>query len=242
MLGKLFKFLIAVPIATLGPFFDSGECPLDMSRVQNFCIDKYEAPNKGGEYPLVMYSYLESKAWCETREKRLCYSDEWTLACSGEDKWRWSYSNKHEYGICNDEKIWRKYEGKLLREWRGDISSPEIETLPGLILYFLEAKPDKQETILHVMDLYQAERSGEKSGCRSEYEVYDMVGNVEEWTTKRYGRRKNFNGALKGRFWAEPRTCFSSVRNHGDFFRFYETGFRCCKDTRGDNGKNSSYR
>lgn len=235
MIGSLIKFVTIAPIAFLGLSFDLGNCPPDMTEVNDFCIDKWEAPNKDGALPLVMYSYLESKAWCESRGKRLCYDDEWTEACAGPEKWTWSYSNKHEGGICNDTKRWRKYNGSLLRKWTKGISTQEIESLPHLILKFIDEKPKSFETVIHVMDLYQAERSGDNGGCRSTYEVYDMVGNVEEWTTKRWGRRKNFNGSLKGRFWAEPRTCFSSVRNHGDYFRFYETGFRCCMNLRGDN-------
>lgn len=236
MIQKFYMFLLAAPVSLLGLSFTTDRCPEDMTRVDNFCIDKWEAPNKDGEFPLVMYSYKESKAWCEARGKRLCYDDEWTLACSGEQRWRWSYAKKHEYGICNDDKIWRKYNGKLLRKWGPKASSPDVESMAGLLLNVIKENPYKMETIAHVMYLYQADPSGDNGGCRSEYEVYDMVGNVEEWTTKRWGRRKNFNGSLKGRFWAEPRTCFSSVRNHGDFFRFYETGFRCCTNLRGENG------
>jgi formylglycine-generating enzyme required for sulfatase activity len=236
MIKKILNFIIVAPIVLLGFSFNPVECPQDMTQVDNFCIDKWEAPNRDGALPLVMYSYLESKAWCEARGKRLCYDDEWTEACTGPEDWRWSYSNKHEYGICNDEKRWRKYDGSLLRRWRRGISTEEIESLPQLISKFIDERPKDFDTIMHVMHLYQAERSGDNGGCRSMYEVYDMIGNVEEWTTKRWGRRKNFNGTLKGRFWAEPRTCFSSVRNHGDYFRFYETGFRCCMNLRGEDG------
>jgi formylglycine-generating enzyme required for sulfatase activity len=76
--------------------------------------------------------------------------------------------------------------------------------------------------------LYQGEGGGENAGCVNEYRVFDLVGNVEEWTRRADGAGTDFHGALKGRYWAESRTCQSTVTTHGDTFRFYEIGFRCC--------------
>lgn len=33
-----------------------------------------------------------------------------------------------------------------------------------------------------------------------------------------------------GRYWADTRTCQDIILTHGDLFRFYEIGFRCCKN------------
>jgi len=60
--------------------------------------------------------------------------------------------------------------------------------------------------------------------------AYDLCGNVEEWTRRRDGGEPQFHGKLKGRYWAETRTCQNGVISHGDGFRFYEIGFRCCRD------------
>lgn len=40
-----------------------------------------------------------------------------------------------------------------------------------------------------------------------------------------------FHGCLKGRYWADTRTCQDIILTHGDLFRFYEIGFRCCKNS-----------
>ena len=56
----------------------AAPCPDDMVHVQDFCIDRYEAPNVFGEVPLVMYTFVESEAWCAQRGKRLCFDDERT--------------------------------------------------------------------------------------------------------------------------------------------------------------------
>jgi formylglycine-generating enzyme required for sulfatase activity len=82
----------------------------------------------------------------------------------------------------------------------------------------------------HVESLYQGEGSGENEGCTNETGVSDLTGNVEEWTRRRDGGRPDFHGNLKGRYWADTRTCQNSITGHGDTFRFYEIGFRCCRD------------
>jgi formylglycine-generating enzyme required for sulfatase activity len=81
------------------------------------------------------------------------------------------------------------------------------------------------------MALYQGAAAGEHPECVGAAGVFDLVGNVEEWTTRRDGGSgPDFSGALRGRYWAESRTCQSSVTSHGNAFRFYEIGFRCCLD------------
>jgi hypothetical protein len=78
--------------------------------------------------------------------------------------------------------------------------------------------------------LYQGAGGGDTTACVGAAGVYDLVGNVEEWTRRRDGGTVNFHGNLKGRYWAEFRTCQSGVTTHADPFRFYEIGFRCCFD------------
>jgi formylglycine-generating enzyme required for sulfatase activity len=78
--------------------------------------------------------------------------------------------------------------------------------------------------------LYQGEGGGNNPGCVNDFGVYDLVGNAEEWTLRADGGSTDFHGALKGRYWAESRTCQSTVTTHGDTFRFYEIGFRCCAE------------
>ena len=51
----------------------------------SFCIDRFEYPNKKGEYPLIYVNWFDSKKLCESDGKRLCNEEEWTFACEGED-------------------------------------------------------------------------------------------------------------------------------------------------------------
>lgn len=208
-------------------------CPDDMSEVQSsFCIDRHEAPNLEGEPPLVMMSLIDARRWCEARGKRTCYDDEWTLACAGPTGTAYPYGATHQDGACQDGETWRVYTQSLLNGWPSSASSAEMDTLAEQLATARAAGPAGQAAANHVEALYQGALAGAHPGCGGAFGVYDLVGNVEEWTTRRDGGDgPDFTGALKGRYWAESRTCQSAVRNHGDGFRFYETGFRCCRDT-----------
>ncbi len=202
-------------------------CPTDMLLIDNkFCMDVYEAPNKKGAQPLVMFSFLESEAWCKDKGKRLCYVDEWELTCLGSSVHKWSYGTRYQQGVCNDSKTWRQYKSRDLKRWDKSASDVDVSSF-----YDQTTRMDRVSIVSseHVRDLYQADPSGSNEFCVSEG-IYDLLGNVEEWTKRRHPK-VNFSGVLKGRFWAEPRHCTQRVSNHGDLFRFYETGFRCCKDS-----------
>lgn len=182
-------------------------CPTDMVRIEGYCVDRYEAPNIAGEYPLVMQSAVSAEAWCQKRGKRLCAEDEWELACAGPTTLAYPYGPDHEKERCNDNKTWIQYDEPLLGAW-----------------------PSK-ESMQEVSRLYQAEKSGGFAGCESVWGVYDLTGNVEEWVV----RRASGVPVLKGCYWSgcyggSKPTCQGSNAAHGAAFRFYETGFRCCSD------------
>ena len=64
--------------------------------------------------------------------------------------------------------------------------------------------------------------------CQSPFGVYDMTGNIDEWTMSSYGGRKSI---LKGGYWGPVRTrCRPSTRAHGEDHAFYQQGVRCCAD------------
>ena len=198
-------------------------CPPGMALVATTCMDTYEAPGQAGDLPLVMFTFLEAEAWCAAREKRLCTDAEWQWACEGGEGRAYPYGSEHQPGACNDEETWRTYDQSELNRWPSSASTPEIDSLSALWAAAGGAAD-------HVASLYQAEGSGDSADCVNDFGVYDLVGNVEEWTTRADGGEPDFHGALKGRYWAESRTCSSTVTTHGDGFRFYEIGFRCCQD------------
>ena len=208
-------------------------CPADQVRVEDVCLDRYEAPNRAGALPLVMYTFVEAEAWCAARGRRLCFDDEWTRACEGLDAWAYPYGTTHQPGVCNDEEIWRTYSPSLLSAWPPSVSSPEATSLETLLDAARGVSTAAAGSADHIEWLYQGEPSGDATGCTYADEgVYDLCGNVEEWTRRRDGGYTDFHGNLKGRYWAETRTCQSNITSHGDYFRFYEIGFRCCSDPR----------
>lgn len=215
-------------------------CPADMRELTGSaaaCIDRWEAPNREGEPPLVMYTFNEAEAWCGARDKRLCFDDEWLLACAGPAGaagLKYPYGNAREPGRCNDDRVWRQYTQGLLNGWPAAASSPSVESLEGLMQAVRDRGATASSAADHVMSLYQGTAAGERPRCVGESEVEDLVGNVEEWVRRRDGGDgAQFSGALVGRYWAESRTCQSHVTVHGNTFRFYEIGFRCCRDIDG---------
>jgi len=201
-------------------------CPADMKLIQaakTFCMDIYEAPNVKDSNPLVMFSYVEAQAWCNAKNKRLCYDDsEWTITCSGTHNYLYPYGNTYQPGKCNDNKTWKQYNQTILNWWPISASSSDINSLEELFLKASKYSPHASACVDHLKWLYQAKTSGESK---------DLCGNIEEWTTRNDGGNGTlFHGNLKGRYWSETRTCAQNVKVHGDLFHFYEIGFRCCKD------------
>jgi formylglycine-generating enzyme required for sulfatase activity len=208
----------------------AGGCPADMVPVMGACMDRYEAPNVAGALPLVMYTFTEGEAWCAARGRRLCFDDEWQTACEGPDLWAYPYGATQVPGECNDDKVWRTYNQTLLNGWPPSASSPSVGSLADLFAAARAVSTTAAAAADHVESLYQGEGGGASPGCVGVAGVYDLCGNVEEWTRRRDGGEAQFHGNLKGRYWAESRTCQSGVTTHGDGFRFYEIGFRCCQD------------
>ncbi len=204
-------------------------CPDDMVPVGETCMDRYEAPNLAGALPLVMYTFVEAEAWCAARERRLCFDDEWQRACAGAGGDRYPYGDQHRPGTCNDDATWRTYDQSRLNGWPASASAPAVGSLAELFAAAAAVSTAGATAASHVEALYQGTGGGARAGCVRDG-VFDLVGNVEEWTRRRDGGQPQFHGNLKGRYWAEARTCQSSVLVHGDTFRFYEIGFRCCAE------------
>jgi hypothetical protein len=207
-----------------------GTCPDDMVPTAGTCMDLHEAPNHRDADPLVMYSFVEAEAWCDARGKRLCYDDEWTDACAGESGWAYPYGPTRVPGRCNDARTWRAYNQSALNGWPFGASAADVDSLDELYGRARARGAAASVAVDEVKRLWQGTGSGSRDGCVGAAGAYDLQGNVEEWTRRRTGGGGEFHGNLKGRYWAEPRTCQSGVTTHGDGFRFYEIGFRCCLD------------
>ncbi len=186
-------------------------CPPDMVNVQGSCMDRFEAPNEAGASPLAARTAYEGEVWCKSRGKRLCNEAEWMRACQGSKGQNYPYGAKYELGRCNDLKIWKIPNWKLIASYPSSQGKAEVERL------------------------YQAEPSGSFTGCVSEDGVYDLTGNVVEWVIRTKANRTNHKHVMKGCYWVgcsqitKPNCSFTNMAHPGEF-RSYEAGFRCCSD------------
>jgi formylglycine-generating enzyme required for sulfatase activity len=172
-------------------------------RNMDFCIDRFEYPNRRGAYPWIMVTWTEAEALCKNEGKRLCTEAEWTFACEGEEAMPYPYGYDRDPSACVIDRPPREVEEGALSPRSSDRARTEIDRL------------------------WQGEPSGMSPRCRSPFGVYDMTGNVDEWTfSVRAGERPSI---LKGGYWGPVRArCRASTRAHGEDFLDYQQGFRCC--------------
>jgi formylglycine-generating enzyme len=172
------------------------------TKAMHFCIDRFEYPNKKGEYPIILVNFPEAEGLCKDAGKRICNEDEWTFACEGEEALPYPYGFERDKDACVTDKPWIPYDSNAYYKKGG-----------------VTAELDK---------LWQGFPAGAQPKCKSVFGVYDMIGNVDEWTLSSIGGRRSI---LKGGYWGPVRTrCRPSTRAHGESHAFYQQGFRCCAD------------
>ena len=185
-------------------FAPSSKCQTKTTH-KKFCIDRYEYPNQEGVQPVVMKTWYEARDTCEAQGKRLCGGSEWTLACEGAEHKPYPYGLERNRDACNIDRPHPDVNEKAL------------------------ANPKTRDA--EVARLWQGEASGSRAACKSDYGVFDMTGNVDEWVVNEGG--KPFQSGLKGGYWGPVRDrCRPMTTAHGEEFSFYQVGFRCCGDAK----------
>jgi hypothetical protein len=175
------------------------------TRASHFCIDRFEHPNRKGAFPVIAVTWWEAKAWCEAEGERLCTEDEWTFACEGEEAMPYPTGYTREEHACVIDRPWKLFEAQRLAIRDSTLAVAEIDYM------------------------WQGEASGSRPTCRSPFGVYDMTGNVDEWTSS--VESKGFRSIFKGGYWGPVRArCRAATRAHNEEFYFYQEGFRCCSD------------
>ena len=187
------------------------KCVSKQRRGMDFCMDRYEYPNKIGELPRVLTSWRQAKVFCEREGKRLCTEDEFNFACEGPEGlpqvYGWVRNDKH----CNIDKPYR----------RPDHSKQ--------MLTYDKCNAD-EACKAEMARLDQRHRIGERLTCVSWAGVVDMNGNVNEWVALPGKKAPNRSG-LKGGWWGPVRNrCRPTVTFHKEMDYGYEAGFRCCAD------------
>ncbi len=223
---------------------EAGSCPEGMASIDGkYCIDRYEASTvegtKGkrgrfktarkhspfkpvaglvvkavsikGRVPQAYISRDEAEEACENAGKRLCTDEEWLTACRGKDSTKYPYGDDHEEGYCNDagfsgfNKLYGPGNGQPPEQsvyTRENMNDERLNQLPGTIA-----------------------PSGKFSHCKSSYKVYDMVGNLHEWTATKAG---TFRGGYYLDTHINGDGCEYRTTAHDALYHDYSTGFRCC--------------
>lgn len=184
-------------------FEKPSKCLSNERKSLNFCIDKYEFPNKAGSIPEIGLSWLDMDKNCKKLGKRLCNDFEWTFACEGEDMLPYPYGYERDTSKCNIDK------------------SP---------LRFDEHKFINPSTrIPEMLRINMSVPSGSMPECKSVFGVFDQTGNVDEATINTSGI--GYPNALKGGWWSRVRNrCRPATTAHSTTFSYYQTSGRCCSE------------
>ncbi len=175
------------------------------TKPQHFCIDRFEYPNKKDEYPVVLVSWYDARDTCAAEAKRLCSEDEWTFACEGEEATPYPNGYVRDHEACLNDKPWKQFDEKAYSPRNGEKARAEVDRL------------------------WQGLPSGARPLCKSSFGVYDLTGNVDEWTHSSISTERP--SVLKGGYWGPVRTrCRPATKAHDEQHVFYQQGFRCCAD------------
>ena len=222
---------------TLPPSRTTAACPPEMALVAaRFCVDRYEgslvvreadgkespcspyipppsdkvvlARSIQGVVPQAYISARAAQAACKAAGKRLCQPVEWRAACGGSEGTTYPYGATRAGGKCHDSGVSPMlafHASTMARGWGlGELNDPRNNQLEGTVA-----------------------RTGTFPDCVSDQGVYDMVGNLHEWTA-------DPNGTFQGGYWLDTSLhgdgCAYRTIAHGYEYRDYSTGFRCCAD------------
>jgi formylglycine-generating enzyme required for sulfatase activity len=166
-----------------------------------------------GAFPQGYISGVEAAQACANAGKRLCSRDEWRKACVGPRTLQFGYGDVREHGRCNDHGrspmliVLGTTSESPRDEWSPDrMNDARLNALPGSLA-----------------------RTGEHADCTNEYGVFDMVGNLHEWTS-------DPDGTFQGGYYLDTSIngdgCAYRTTAHDFGYHDYSTGFRCCADPR----------
>ena len=221
----------------LPPVVEGSACRADMAIVDSrFCIDRYEgslvqvsggqerpwspyempegvsvrAVSVAGVFPQAYISGAQGQAACAASGKRLCKPIEWRTACMGPKKQLFPYGNERRANACNDHgrAPMGHFYPQVATSWNlvgmTEMNDPHLNQWEGTLM-----------------------KTGSSADCTNEYGVYDMVGNLHEWTN-------DPNGTFQGGYYLDTHLngdgCSYRTVAHDMSYHDYSTGFRCCAD------------
>ncbi len=215
----------------------SAPCPEGMARIgQQFCVDRYEnslveiltngterpwsafhapdhvrvrAVSVRGAVPQGYISADQASRACAASGKRLCGDTEWVRACSGPRRTQFTYGQRRVEGACNENHSRHPVVHLFARThryiWSATLmNDPAINQLPDTIA-----------------------TTGNHENCTNDYGVFDMQGNLHEWTADAHG---TFRGGYYMDNTINGDGCQYVTHGHNRSYHDYSTGFRCCAD------------
>lgn len=194
-----------------GEYQKPSKCLSDRVHM-HYCIDKYEWPNKAGQVPQDWMTFFDAQKAVASVGKRLCTHREWTLAAEGPNDHPLPYGDGfHRQRLCN-------FDNKN----------------PGIDVFQSKSPNDEASAKLRALLI----PSGSMADCHSDFGVYDMSGNIDEWVVNESSQDMCINktsgncrtGLMGGHIWHVRNASRPMTTAHGAGFGWYETGARACKD------------
>jgi hypothetical protein len=244
----------AVAEGELRPRVVGATCPPEMADVDGrFCVDRWEAmlvevhPDgsvvRWSPYgsvddatlcdgcflravsvpdatPQAYISGARAELACTAAGKRLCAPVEWRKACRGPADKAFGYADAPVAGRCNDggRSPMLAIFPQVATSWKSvgmaEMNDPRLNQLDGTVAL-----------------------TGAHRGCTNGYGVFDMIGNLHEWTS-------DPNGTFQGGYYLDTRKngdgCMYRTSVHEFTYHDYSTGFRCCRDPEPGDGSRAS--
>ena len=228
------------PLANIGITAPAGQngYPAGMTKISassSVCIDKYEAflvevtgsgdkpwspyKNPGatavkaisapGAVPQGYISQTQAAAACANAGKRLCTDTEWLLACKGSGGNKYPYGNTFVAGNCNTTRA----------------THPAVEYF-GTSAAWIYNSNNLNNPCLDQLTNSLA-KTGAYSNCVTANGLFDMSGNLHEWTA-------DPTGTFRGGYYVDAVLngdgCNYATTAHDVSYSDFGTGFRCCAD------------
>ncbi|MCU0661203.1 MAG: SUMF1/EgtB/PvdO family nonheme iron enzyme [Myxococcota bacterium] len=211
---------------------DSGAgtgCPFDMTLIDSFCFDLFEASRsdatstaqgtstiastRAGVLPWFSVTLAVARAACASMDKRLCRPEEWRSACGGPLDAAYVYGDMYDPTVCNGIDTFCYCDAA---------SCAALELCPYPHCY---NQPSLAESGGPCGASFHVAPTGSFEACRSAEGAYDVNGNVWELVDSTDGLEHFRGGAYNcGDSEALHRCDYDATWNPS------ARGFRCCRD------------
>ncbi len=144
---------------------DEDHCPRGMTYIEisdaRFCIDTYEWPNEKGARPQAFVSIYQAMDSCFTVGKRLCTTEEWSLACGGPYSQSYPYGDVYEPRACNTQDTTVARSGSC-PECRGYFG---VQDMSGNLAEWTDTRSSRNRQFYNVMGGFWT--TGSNATCRN---------------------------------------------------------------------------